>query len=298
MLDILITATLLFASTDCTGEGATWLKERQELLWVDINAGMLHRYNPVDGKVEDNQLPEMITSIIPVRGKPDDVVLAMKNRLVVYNLKKHSYHHLAEVDTRGPQWRTNDCKCSPYGTIWCGVMRMTDQNQTGWVTSVDAQGHSTMILDKQSIPNGVVWNEQTHKLYYADSGRRCIEEYSYTDDGSIKYERIAVKVPSEYGVPDGMTIDADGRLWVAHWGGYGVYVWNPQTGNLEGKVEVPVPNVASCTFGANDKLYITTARDGLSKTDLEKYPQSGGLFVAEVKGVSPGENHYPVRIRR
>lgn len=83
MLDILITATLLFASTDCTGEGATWLKERQELLWVDINAGTLHRYNPADGKVEDNQLPEMITSIIPVKGKLDDVVLAMKNRLVV-----------------------------------------------------------------------------------------------------------------------------------------------------------------------------------------------------------------------
>lgn len=297
MIKILISATLLFASADCTGEGATWLKERQQLLWVDIDRGLLHSYTPACGTFTADRLPEMITSIIPVKGNKNEVVLAMKNRLVVYDLDLCKFRHLAEVDTRDPQWRTNDCKCAPYGTLWCGIMRMSDQNRNGWVTAMDARGNSNVLIDRQSIPNGVVWNPKTKKLYYADSGRGCIEEYAYDEhSGSISYVRTAINVPAEYGIPDGMTIDADGRLWVAHWGGYGVYVWNPETGKCEGKVAVPVPNVASCTFGADHKLYITTARDGLTADQLARYTESGGLYVADVPDVRPGENHYPMPI--
>ena len=99
----------------------------------------------------------------------------------------------------------------------------------------------------------------------------------------------------EYGVPDGMTIDANGLLWVAHWGGFGVYVWNPSTGKLVDKIDVPVPNVASCTFGGkkHNQLFITTAIDGLSETEKKAYPLSGSLFVADIPRIVPGENHYP-----
>ena len=79
---------------------------------------------------------------------------------------------------------------------------------------------------------------------------------------------------------DGMTIDANGLLWVAHWGGFGVYVWSPSTGQLVDKIEVPVPNVASCTFGGKERnrLFITTAVDGLSEAEIQAYPLSGSLF--------------------
>ena len=87
------------------------------------------------------------------------------------------------------------------------------------------------------------------------------------------------------GHPDGMTIDEEGMLWIAHWNGFGVYRWNPHNGKLMDKIDVPVPQVSSCAFFGDklDKLIITTARERLSKKDLQKYPQSGDTFVAEMK---------------
>ena len=92
-------------------------------------------------------------------------------------------------------------------------------------------------------------------MYYVDSGRRCIEEYAYDYlTGAIYFIRTAVQVPVEYGVPDGMTIDANGLLWVAHWGGFGVYVWSPSTGQLVDKIEVPVPNELRVLLGARSVI--------------------------------------------
>ena len=91
------------------------------------------------------------------------------------------------------------------------------------------------------------------------------------------------------GTPDGMAIDEEGMLWIAHWGGFGVYRWNPFTGEHLDTIEVPVPNVTSCAFaGENlDQLIITTAQENLTEEQMKKYPQSGDVFLAKpgVKGV-------------
>ncbi len=291
----MIQLKVLVSGTDCTGEAATWLKDRGRLLWVDIDNGVLHEYDDTRGKTTDHFLPDMVTSIIPVRNRPEDVVLAMKSRMVVYHLDDHSFKTICDFRDLHPQWRTNDCKCSPDGRMWCGIMNVTHQDHNGFVYEVDTQGKVTKILDQQCIPNGVVWTPQGDRLYYADSGRGCIEEYAYdSQTGNIQFLRTAVTVPPEYGIPDGMTIDTYGNLWVAHWGGFGVYVWNPGNGELVDKVFVPVPNPASCTFGGagNHQLFITTARDGLSEAELRSYPQSGSLFSVDIPQVEGGENHY------
>ena len=291
----MIQSRLLIKCTDRTGEAATWLKGRRLLLWVDIDNGVLHRYDPATGETKDCFLPDMITSIIPVGGSDDRVVLAMKNRMVAYSLDGGTFDTVCDFAGIHPQWRTNDCKCSPDGRMWCGMMHMAHQDHNGFVYMVDGRRNIVKVLDRQSIPNGVVWNRKGDRLYYADSGRGCIEEYAYdSKDGSVSFVRTAVTVPKELGVPDGMTIDADGNLWVAHWGGFGVYVWNPSSGELVDKVSVSVPNPASCTFGGSDgrQLFITTARDGLTEAELRDYPLSGSLFVADVPNVVGGENHY------
>lgn len=242
----------------------------------------------------------MVTSIIPWKGHDHEVLLAMKNRFIAYDLKERTYRTLIELPCLHPQWRTNDCKASPEGRIWCGVMHCSEHNGNGSLYCVDNDLSLASVLGQQSIPNGIVWNRKGDRMYYADSGRRCIEEYAYDYlTGAIYFIRTAVQVPMEYGVPDGMTIDANGLLWVAHWGGFGVYVWSPATGQLVDKIEVPVPNVASCTFGGKERnqLFITTARDGLSEAEIQAYPLSGSLFVADIPGVAPGENHYPFIIR-
>ena len=295
----MIQSKLLISGTDCTGEAATWLKDSESLLWVDIDNGVLHQYDVKNGATTNHFLPEMISSIIPVSSNDAEVVLAMKNRMVVYNLYKRCFTTICDFTAIRPQWRTNDCKCSPDGRLWCGIMNMTHHDHNAFVYLVDRHGVAVKVLDKQCIPNGVVWNKQGDRLYYADSGRGCIEEYAYDmQTGNIRFLRTAVTVSPDLGVPDGMTIDDDGNLWVAHWGGFGVYVWNPINGQLLDKVQVPVPNVASCTFGGanNNQLFITTARDGLTEAELKTYPQSGSLFVADIPHVHGGENHYAINL--
>lgn len=288
-------ANLLYRCSDETGEAATWLPGLGILLWVDIDNGILHQYYPESKKVKEQTFPEMISSIIPWKGHEHEIILTMKNRLVSYHLKKATYTTLLEMPCLHPQLRTNDCKASPEGRLWCGVMHMSEHNETASLYCVDNDLSLAPVLKQQCIPNGLVWNKAGDRMYYADSGRGCIEEYAYDRlTGAAYLLRTAVQVPPEYGVPDGMTIDANGLLWVAHWGGFGVYVWNPVTGKLVDKIDVPVPNVASCTFGGANRrqLFITTALSGLSASEREAYPLSGSLFVADVSTVTVGENHY------
>lgn len=287
-------ATLLHRCYDQTGEAATWLSRLGLFLWVDIDNGVLHTYHPESGSVTEQTFPELITSIIPRKGNDHEVILTLKNRLIAYHLTDKTFTTLAEISGLHPQWRTNDCKASPEGRLWLGVMHLSNHKETGTLYCMNNDLSLAPVLTQQCIPNGIVWNREGDKMYYADSGRGCIEEYAYDcRTGNVRFARTVVQVPPEQGVPDGMTIDDKGLLWVAHWGGFGVYVWNPADGRLVAKVEVAVPNVASCTFGESGQLFITTARAGLSDADKEAYPLSGSLFVAEVPDVVPGENHYP-----
>lgn len=286
-------AELAYLCDDTTGEGATWLPASRTLLWVDIEGCRLHEYTPADGHCRLHRLPGPVSTVIPVAGR--EVILALQGRLARYHLDTHALVTVCAVEPGRKMLRPNDGKASPEGRIWLGVMHLEDHRGTGSLWCVEPDGAARKVLSEQCIPNGIVWNAAGDTMYYADSGRGCIEAYRYDRlTGAIRLMRTAVRVPERYGVPDGMTVDADDNLWVSHWGGHGVYVWNPQNGVLLDKIEVPAPHVASCTFGGPDRrsLFITTARAGLTESDRKRYPLSGSLFVAEVDARA-GENHYP-----
>lgn len=286
-------AELIYLCDDTTGEGVTWLAGPETLLWVDIEGCRLHEYKPSTGECRLHRFPAMVSTIIPAG--PGEVVLALQGKLIRYRLADRVSTDLLPIEPDKPQLRPNDGKASPEGRIWLGVMHLTDHRETASLWCVEPDLSCRPVLTQQSIPNGIVWDTRRDTMYYVDSGRACIEAYRYDPaTGNIRLMRTAIRVPERYGVPDGMTIDADGNLWVAHWGGYGVYVWNPDNGVLLDKIEVPAPNVASCTFGGKDRkqLFITTARAGLSDDALRRYPLSGSLFAARVNATA-GENHYP-----
>lgn len=286
-------AELTYLCDDTTGEGATWLPGTETLLWVDIEGCRLHEYEPATGRCRLHRFPAMVSTIVPAG--PREVILALQGKLVRYRLDDRVATDLCAIEPGRPLLRPNDGKASPEGRIWLGVMHLGDHCETGSLWCIEPDLSCRKVLARQCIPNGIVWNAAGDTMYYVDSGRSCIEAYRYDrPTGHIRLERTAVRVPQRYGVPDGMTIDADDNLWVAHWGGYGVYVWNPANGVLLDKIDVPVPNVASCTFGGKnrDRLFITTARAGLTAGERERYPLSGSLFAADVK-TKAGENHYP-----
>jgi sugar lactone lactonase YvrE len=280
-------AHVLYRCEDEIGEAATWLPRRNMFLWVDIDNRLLHEYHPETHRIIDHVFPDRITAIIPVEGTDENEVwLAMKDRLVSYHLKTGVRRELLTLFSGMPGFRTNDGKLSPEGRIWIGVMHMKNHHETGALYCVESDFSCRKVLDRQCIPNGMAWNREGDKMYYADSGRGCIYRFAYDcRRGAIRSRQTAVEVPAEYGVPDGMAIDEDGLLWVAHWGGFGVYVWDPETGRLVDKIEVPVPLAASCAFGGEkrDVLYITTARSGLTEAERARYPSSGSLFSVKIK---------------
>lgn len=287
-------AELFYKSKAEIGEGITWLSESNLLLWVDIENGLLYQCDMTTNHVEEVKFGERISTIAPI--KDNDLIIAGQSRLIQYNTQTKEKSTIVELDLP-PLFRPNDGKASPDGRLFFGVMNMENQYKNGALYCIDKKLNLTKLLSDQCIPNGIVWNKAKNRIFYADSGRNCIEAYTYNrGKGSIEFERTVVQIPHILGVPDGMTIDRDDNLWVAHWGGFGVYVWSTKTGNLLQKIEVEAPNVASCTFGEDNTLFITTARAGLSREELEKYPLSGSIFKVKTK-VNPGTNHYPFRLK-
>ncbi|MEM7187208.1 MAG: SMP-30/gluconolactonase/LRE family protein, partial [Bacteroidota bacterium] len=151
-------------------------------------------------------------------------------------------------------------------------------------------GYTEKMIDSVTISNGLVWTKDAKTFYYIDTPTGVIRAYDYDPVwDTISNPRDAVTVPESLGFPDGMAIDAENKLWVGLWNGNAVARFDPETGELISKIEVPAHNVTACAFGGPnlDKLYITTASLDMTEEEKERYPLAGSIFVADprVKGV-------------
>lgn len=170
--------------------------------------------------------------------------------------------------------RINDAKVSPFGTIWLGVMDVDADAGEGSLWQVNREGASTKLLEGLTIPNGMDWWED--RFWFVDGPRQEITCYRL-NDGLLGEVTQTIETP---GIPDGLTIDRAGRIWVALWG-EGKVVCLSQDGKRLGFLDVPTPHSTSvCFFGKRlEHLAITSARVGLSDKDLDRYSHSGELFV-------------------
>lgn len=286
---VTVNAQLVYKAEATTGEGAIWNTDRNSLFWVDIEGKTLYEYLP--GRMECRQwnFDRMVTTVVPETDS--SVVIALQNEIVKVDLNNGHTTSVAPIPDGNGALRTNDGKCDSSGRLWVGTMGFDAAKGAAALYCVSGDGKVTTKLEDVTISNGIVWSSNQKYMYYNDTPTGRITRYRYDDStGEILYDGVAVNIPAHTGVPDGMTIDSDDNLWVAQWGGSGVYCYNPYTGELLEKVEVPAPNVASCAFGGEnlDELYITTARAGLNKEQLQKYPLSGSLFCCKIdhaKGV-------------
>lgn len=269
------------------GEGAIWHPEKKALLWVDITGGKVYMYKPGEGMLHDISLESMVGTVVPATG---DYFAVAAQETGIFGLKKDgTKQKITDFPADAlPNVRFNDGKCDPAGRFWVGTMEKTAKANAAKLYML--RDDSLHVKENNiTISNGIVWDTNKNIMYYIDTPTQQVVAYDYEPrTGGISNKQVVVEVPKEKGSPDGMSIDAEGKLWIAHWGGNGVYRWDPETGNLMEKIEVPAPNVTSCAFGGPDltTLYITTAREGLSDEQLEAYPLSGSLFVIEtdVKG--------------
>jgi sugar lactone lactonase YvrE len=270
------------------GEGPLWHGGQGRLHWVDIEGGLLHIFDPTTGK--DRALPvgTRVGTVVPRAS--GGLLLALESGFSFFDPEGGGLTPIADPEETLPTNRFNDGKCDPSGRFWAGTMDMELTPGAGSLYRLDADLSVHRVLDNVSISNGLAWSLDLRTLYYIDTPTRAVTAFDYDDaTGAISRGRDVVSVPEELASPDGMTIDAEGKLWVAHWGAGAVCRWDPNTGELMGTISVPAAHTTACAFGGDDlgDLYVTTARSGLSEAQLAAQPLSGGVFRARpgVRGV-------------
>ena len=270
------------------GEGAIWNQKTGELIWINITGKILNFYNPATGYNKEMFTGQMIGTVVPTNS--GDVLVALQNGIYKLDTKSGTKKLIIDPEENIPNNRFNDGKCDPAGRFWAGTMSTKGELEKGTLYRLDADSTIHKMVEKVSISNGIAWSLDFKKMYYIDTPTQKVMAYDYDNKtGELSNPSVAVGVPVEMGSPDGMTIDSDGNIWVALWGGSAVTCWNPETGKLIQTIKVPAKNVTSCAFGDDDlgTLYITSARIGTSDDDLNKYPNSGSVFKTKpgVKGV-------------
>lgn len=281
----------LFIQTEGTlGEGPMWHAERSSIWWVDIEAGKFFECDIATKKINNWQVPQRLSLMVQPAGDNNTLLLAVQDGLLRFDIDKNEFQRVLFIEDKLINNRTNDGACDAFGRLWLGTMHLDCKEGSGKLYCIDKDLQVQPKIDHTSISNGICWSLQNDRMYYIDSATYKVQSYFFdVQKAEIVFEKTIITIPNELGMPDGMAIDAEGMLWIAQWGGFGVNRWNPENGELLDKITLPVPNVTSCAFGGEhlNQLFITTARAGLSKKELHKYPDSGSLFVAapKVKGV-------------
>ena len=270
------------------GEGAFWNHKTQELYWVDIVGKQFHIYNPSTKKDYSVDMPSSIGTVVPYT--KEQAIVALQDGIYKVDIKSGDLDLLSDVEAEIKGNRFNDGKCGPNGNLWVGSIGFNQEKYKSNLYKIEENGTTTKMIDSVTNSNGIVWTKDSKTMYYIDTPTATIKAYDFDIiTSTISNERIAVNIAKEDGFPDGMTIDEDGMLWVGMWNGSAVARYNPITGKLISKIEVPAQNVTSCAFGGEnlDILFITTSSLGMTKEQEEKYPLAGSVFKVKpgVKGV-------------
>lgn len=281
-------AELVLDAKAAHGEGPAWDAREQVVYWVDIVGCALHVFDPASGTDRAIPVGQNVCAVAP--RKAGGVVAALRDGFVFIDTVSGAVTPIVDPEADNPNNRFNDGKCGPGGRFWAGTCSNTcDVQGAGSLYCLDHDLQVRKVLDGLTVANGLTWSPDTKTMYYIDTPTFEVWAFDYdADAGDIHNRRVAVAVPEDEGYPDGMTCDAEGMLWVAHWDGSRVSRWNPETGGKLGDIRFPVERVSCCTFGGAelDTLYVTTSRLGLDEAALSRQPLAGGLFRGDpgVKG--------------
>ena len=268
------------------GEGPLWDASKNQISWVDILNGNIHEWSPLSEISNTISVGQMIGAMAVC--DDGNYIAALKDGFGFVNRKTGNIDMITNPEEDLPENRFNDGKCDPAGRFWAGTMPISEDKASGSLYMLVGVKDCIKKETDISISNGLAWSLDHKVLYYIDTPTLKVVGYDYeNENGNITNKRTIINIPKEEGFPDGMTIDKEGMLWIAHWGGWQITRWDPKTGKKLLAFKLPVSNVTSCTFGGEsmEDIYITSARKGLSKEELAKQPLAGSLFVIRESGI-------------
>jgi sugar lactone lactonase YvrE len=256
------------------GEGIIWDPSPGVIRLVDMLAGDVLTLDGETGEVSRLHVGSVAAAIRPRMA--GGLVIAVERGFTMLD-------GASGVIAPGPElWsdptvRMNDGACDPGGRFFCGSMAYDAAPSRGALYRLEPDRTVTQVLGAVTISNGLAWTQDGTTAYYVDSPTQRIDAFNYdVASGSLIDRRPVVRIDERDGTPDGLTLDADGFIWVALWGGSAVRRYSPG-GRLDGVVELPISQVTSCAFGGPslDELYISTSRHGINDEDQ---PQAGAIF--------------------
>ncbi|WP_155057897.1 SMP-30/gluconolactonase/LRE family protein [Streptomyces blattellae] len=264
------------------GEGPTWDAAAGRLIWIDILGARVHTYDPATGRRSIRVLDQHVGAAKPRAG--GGLVLNLVDGVGLLD-GDGAFRWLHRE--RVPGRRANDAAVAPDGSLWAGTMRYDEAPGGGTLSRVTGDGSAEVVLDDVTVSNGTGWSPDGRLMYYVDTPTRRIDVFDF-ENGRARNRRPFAEIEDGAGFPDGLTVDADGCVWVALWDGAAVRRYTPD-GGLDRVLDLPTPRITACAFGGTNltDLYITTARVGLASP----HPVAGSLLV--VPGVGKGLEQPP-----
>ena len=264
------------------GESPLWDFREKCLYWVDIKGKTLHRYCPAGETTTSISVQEEIGCIaLRERG---GLVAASRSGFAFLDPDKGSLEIVVSPEPDQPGNRFNDGKCDRRGRFWAGTMDAAVERTSGALYRLSPDLSTSRVLTGVTIPNGIGWSPDDRTMYFTDSAQGTIVAFDFeSESGEVGSPNGFASIDAADGVPDGLTVDAEGYIWSVHWGGWRVTRYNPE-GAIDRVITLPVPRPTSCVFGGEllDRLYVTSASIGLLPEQLAKAPLSGGVFELNV----------------
>lgn len=280
------------------GEGPLWEESEQTLLFVDIMGRKIHRWNSVTNQVASLDTDAPVGFAVAARG--GGYVAGVGRSFSSVDWSTRAVTSLVTVDDDKPRNRLNDGKVDPVGRLFAGTMGPEEspgqfQNKQGSLFSLDPELRVQRHLQEVGISNGLDWSSDGRLFFYVDSLKLTVDVFDYDiSTGRIDNRRVLYRLQPEEGLPDGLTLDSDGRVWLACFDGGRVLNIDPTTGVLLRTVKFPASKTTSCCFGGPDysELFVTSASVDLTQSELSAQPLAGATFKVSglgVKGRPPVE---------
>jgi L-arabinonolactonase len=277
------TAALVVAARNTLGEGATWCARSGRLYWTDIEGARLWRYDPRDGSHESWEMPERLACFALCEDE-NTLLLGLASRLAFFNPRTGALETIVEVEPGVPT-RLNDGRCDRQGRFVFGTKYEGEPMQAigGFYRLNPDLTLERLPLPAPAISNSIAFSPDGATMYYCDSPTREIRACDYGVDGTIANERLFATLTDATGVPDGSTVDAEGGLWNAQWGGARVVRYGVNGLETE-RVKIPTAQPSCVTLGGAplDTLYVTSARAEMDEAALAGDPAAGGVFAAQI----------------